>query len=253
MSRYTIDDIEYISVTEVTGLLDKSSALMPWAVNNACTYIKDNACFHSDMDDLLELAKKEYKNVSNEACDIGSEVHKKIELYIKYGKDACGKMRPEVENAFLAFLEWESKNVIEWLESENVIVDEENCFAGTLDAIARLKDDNIYCIDFKSSKGFYDGYDMQVAAYTKARNSMSGKYKIKTLESSYEKEYSKIDIKHCGVLRLDKLTGEPEFKDYTKTLDQKAKAFNYLLDFYYMYKKRRLKHNKRVLKLREIC
>jgi len=246
MARYTIDGVEYPSVTELTGQLDKSAALMPWAVNNACKYVWDNLPDESTPETLnncLDMAKREYKNVSAEACDIGSEVHEKIEMYIKHGRDACGDMRPEVEHAFLAFLEWETENVDEWLESEMVVVSEQHGYAGTLDAIVKLKDGHIYCIDFKSSKGFYDGYAMQLSAYIQARNAMNGEYAINTLHSVYKASYEPTNVIRGGVLRLDKITGQPEWKDYTKVLTQKTVAFNMLVSFYYHWKNRRLKNN----------
>lgn len=243
-SKYLINNIEYPSVTTITGLLDKSSALMPWAVNNAVNFISENINEYDNVDDLFDDSRKHYRDVSKEAMDIGSEVHDRIEKYIKFGKDAIGAMRPEVESAMIAFFEWEEKNIDKWIESEMPVVNEKYGYAGTLDAIAKFKDGKVNCIDFKSSKGFYDGYDMQVIAYKYARESMSWKYDIKGHTGDIVKEYSPIEIDGCGVLRLDKITGKPEYKDYTKDMNVKYTAFLYLLSFYYIYKKRKLKNNK---------
>ena len=101
--------------------------------------------------------------------------------------------------------------------------------AGTLDAIATLKNGERTLIDFKSSKGFYDGYDMQIYAYR------------------YMAEQKGEVLNGQGILRLDKATGEPEYKAYkNKNYERKLKAFMALVDFYYLIKNRRLKNNKRV-------
>lgn len=243
-SKYLINYIEYPSVTTITGLLDKSTALMPWAVNNAVSFISDNMNEYDDIDSLFEDSKKHYRDVSKEAMDIGSEVHDRIEKYIKFGRDAIGSMRPEVESAMIAFFEWEEKNIDKWIESEMPVVNEKYGYAGTLDAIVKFKDGKVNCIDFKSSKGFYDGYDIQVIAYKYAREQMNGTYNVKGRTGHMVKEYSPIEIDGCGVLRLDKITGKPEYKDYTKDMDIKYASFVSLLSFYYLYKKRRLKNNK---------
>lgn len=229
---YKIEDISYPSVTTVLGILDKSNALLPWAVNCCVKYIedalRDDADRHDDATILetIQKAKYEWRKVKDEAADIGSEIHNLIEKYIKEGKDAIGELRPEVENGFLAFLEWESENITQWVESESTVYSTEHGFAGTLDAVAEMKDGRTLLIDFKSSKGFYDGYGKQISAYAIAYKERTGK-----------------DIDGGGVLRLDKVTGNPEWKDYSENMEQKGDAFLKLLEFYYADKKRRLKNN----------
>jgi len=226
MSSYKLNDISYPSVTTVLGILDKSAALIQWAANCAIDYIQEGLKDESrEVDEVLQKSRFEWRSVSKEACDIGSEVHALIEVYIKQGKDTIGKLRPEVENAFLAFLEWEKQNVSKWFWSEKSVHSEKYGYAGTADGLAEFLDGRIMLIDFKSSKGFYDGYDMQICAY---RNAVE------------ENEDIKIDGQ--GVLRLDKLTGEPEFKEYPE-YEKTLRSFLKLLDFYYSSKKRRLKNN----------
>jgi hypothetical protein len=227
MSKYTINEIELPSVTTILDVLDKP-ALRQWSANCACNYIKENYYdkIHRDiLYELLNEAKYAYKNVSKEALDIGSTVHKMIEDYIKTGKDQNSD-NEKVQNGFLAFLEWEKENIKKWIKSEHEVYNFDIGYAGTLDAIAELKNNKIYVIDFKSSKGFYDGYDMQIAAY---------RMSVKDIDI--------YGIDGMGVLRLDKETGMPEFKDYSKCYDQKAHAFIALVDYWYKAKNRRLKNN----------
>jgi len=224
---YNIHDYEYPSVTTVLDIIEKP-ALKQWAVNMCVKYIEDNN-FKMPLSELLNFAKTEWKNVSKEACDIGSRVHFLIEQKtIKKNDTDISKELPEVQNAYNAFCEWEDANIGAWLEKEKTVHDPDYCYAGTLDAVAEMIDGNIWLIDFKTSKGFYDGYDMQISAYLKAYNKMPCKYKAT----------------HAGILRLDKETGLPDFKDYTKKIESSYEAFLKLLDFFYSWKKRRIKNSR---------
>lgn len=226
MSRaYTIDGTDYPSVTTVLDCLGKGDALLHWAVKCATLYIRQNRGLGLSLDELLSKAEQNWKMAKEEAAGIGTEIHDLIEVYIKEGRDAVGKYRPEVTHGFLAFLEWEKAHGVKWIKSEMQIVSHVHGFAGTLDAIC-IYEDRPYVIDFKSSKSFYDTFGMQIAAYRKAAEEMGH-----TIEGT-------------GILRLDKVTGEPEWKDYSKDYDKDVTAFLKLLDFYYHQKQRRLKNNK---------
>lgn len=197
---------------------------MYWAVGLAMDYIRQNRGLGLSLDELLERAAKNWKTVKEEAADIGSEIHGLIERYIKDGRDALGQYRPEVEHGFLAFLEWEKAHGVAWIKSEMPIVSKQFGYAGTLDAIC-MYEGRPYVIDFKSSKSFYDTFGMQIAAYRSAAVEMGHK------------------VEGMGILRLDKVTGAPEWKDYSKDYAQDRIAFLALLEFYYTFKTRRLKNN----------
>lgn len=233
---YQADGIEYPGVTTVIGILGKGDALLGWAANCAIGYAKKQ--IESGVEPLLALqdAAGNWKSVRNEAADIGSEIHDLIHKYIKFGRDVTGNIRPEVANGFLAFLEWESRHKVEWHKTEMRVTSRVHGFAGTLDATCSLcpnpesSERKKYLIDFKSSKGFYDGFDMQLAAY-----------RVGAAELGEQTE-------GCGILRLDKETGIPEWKDYTDKQNNAEAAFLALLRFYYLQKNRRLKNNPHILK-----
>lgn len=254
MARYCIDGIEFPSPTEVLGILDKP-ALKQWAVNMAIRYLEtQNFMDNDDPAQLLQNAKTEWKNVSEEAMDIGSEIHAIIENYIKFGQDALGQYRSEVENGFLAFLEWEKEHITKWFCSEMIVVSHDYGFAGQLDAIAEMRDDKtstelVRLLDFKSSSGFYSGYGKQLCLYRTAINEMiRRKIKVERDGPNLITKHHNWDlppIKGIGILRLDKTTGAPEFRNYDKIIDRKTKAALKLLDYYYQDKKRRLKNQRR--------
>jgi hypothetical protein len=229
MSRaYGVEGVEYPSVTTILGVLSKGDPLLGWAAKCAVQYVRENHTA-AGLETALKLAEFSWREMRDEAADIGSEIHDLIHKYIKFGKDAAGIMRPEVENGFLAFLDWEKEHKIKWISTELQVVSRVHGFAGTLDAIC-LFNGKKYLIDFKSSKGFYDGFDMQLAAY-----------RIGAAELGHPTE-------GCGILRLDKTTGDPEWKDFSDKQDQAGAAFVALVRFYYLQKNRMLKNNPFILK-----
>jgi hypothetical protein len=229
MSRtYGIDGIEYPSVTTVLDVLGKGDALLTWAVKCALQFVSENLSSMGP-EACIGAAHAQWRTVRDEALDIGSEIHQLIHKYIKFGKDATGDLRREVVNGFLAFLKWEKEHKVKWLNTEMEVVSRVHGFAGTLDAIC-VFDDKKYIIDFKSSGGFYDEFPKQLAAYRLAAAEMG------------------IHTDGCGILRLDKETGSPEWKDYSDIQDVAQNAFVHLVKFYYADKNRRLKNNPFTLK-----
>jgi len=223
MSRY----YEYMgrklpSVTTICGQLDKP-ALVQWAANSACDYIsqelakgnKDDEIFGNyttdDIMSIIEKAKKAYRLVSREALDIGSMVHGNIEYYLKTGKEPIMN-NDSVISAYLAFLEWADEYKMEPIDTEKTVYADR--YAGTCDLICwltindkRLK----YIVDFKASKGIYPEYRYQIAAYRNTDASIQG----------------------SGILRLDKVSGLPEWKDTSKTHEADYYVFSLLVDLWY--------------------
>lgn len=229
---YKIDGVPFTRVSTILGQLDKSGPLIHWALNCAEQYIKENLSGTEPVFETVARAKKEFRNVSQKALDIGSEIHHIIERYIKSGRDAVGELKPEVENGFLAFLDWEQKNAVKWLESEVFVFSEWLQVAGTFDAICEIGGKK-YLIDFKSSKAVYDEYLLQVCAYALMYRERTGE-----------------QIKNLGILRLDKETGEPEFVDITAKygtdkVEKLTKAFECLAKFYYLFKEGKAKRTKK--------
>ena len=241
MARYSFEGIEYPSVTQILGILDKSAALMGWATKCMKEYFEQN--YSADVDPIMLIndARFKYREVSKEALDIGSAVHNHIEKYIKYGQDVKQEsIKDEVQNAFLAFLEWEDKNIKKWVKSEMQICHAGIGYAGTLDAVAELKTGEICVIDFKSSKGIYDEYRTQIIAYFEAYKNLGN------------------NADCTGILRLDKETGLPEWENHSKIRGGFEKFYKKeirfwlsLVDVYYKMKSRRLKNNPIAVKLKE--
>ncbi len=229
MSRsYDVSGTHYPSVTTILDILGKGDALIHWGVKCAMEYIRAHRKDHADLESLLAAAAANWKEAKEGAADIGSEIHGAIESYIKTGTTLTHS-RQEVMNGFNAFLAWEKEHGIKWLHSELTVVSSVHGFAGTLDAIC-VFERKPYVIDFKSSNGFYDTFPMQIAAY-----------RLAAVEMGHA-------IEGCGILRLDKQTGLPEWRDYSHTYEQKCKAFLKLTEYYYLAAKRRLPNNNHAIR-----
>lgn len=233
--EYTFDGIAYPSVTTILGLLDKPY-LLPWAAEQGAKYVLDHiskegiqhTIEHSEP--VLESARLAHTKVSGAAKDIGSDVHKLIETYIK--RKLSGSMVPielqdyceEVVACWSQFLLWELALKPYWIETEQQVLNQADGFAGTLDAVCDI-DGKIYVIDFKTDKQISDTYPLQISAYQSAYNLSGGR------------------ATNQGILRLPK-NGDPfEWVDYSDKYERSLMAFRGLLMFYYNFKKRRLKDN----------
>jgi len=220
----------YVSVTTVLGCLDKP-ALIPWAVNSfekkalegflgAKKRGENLILSPSDITDILAAAKKSYRQQSGTATSIGTQVHNAISVYFKDGTE------PSFEDdralaAFLAFLDFLKKNEIVPIASEQVVYDDDHEYAGTMD-LAAFVNGVPMAVDFKCSSGIYKENRLQVAAYMHAWN----------LEG-------KDPLLHTGaVLRLDKVTAEPEFKVYEPAdMAGAVESFLHLTAFWYREEK----------------
>lgn len=235
MSRvYNVGGIEYPSVTTILDCLGKGEGITNWAVKCAMDYIRANRGMGLTLDQLLNNAAINWRSVLNDAADIGSQVHGLIQEYIATEKAELDNKRIEVQRAFAAFLKWQNEHGITWLKSEMQVVSHVWGYAGTLDAIC-LYEGRRYVIDFKSSGGFWDSYRLQIAAYRLAAE-----------------EGGEI-TEGTGILRLDKETGLPEFKDYSERYERDRESFLKLSEFYYLFKDRRLTNNPHLLNKEKPC
>jgi hypothetical protein len=211
---YKKDGFEYPSVTTIiSDSVNTAEPLMNWAANMVVEWIQQNCSdanpntYYTVADGDLDEARKNFRSVSQKALDIGSEVHHAAEMHLK-GKEYVLTTK-EAKNAFKAFLEFQAKHSMEPIALEETVYG--NHWAGTLDYFG-LFDGKKYVIDFKTSKGFYmDSMGPQIAAYASLKPEAEG----------------------SGILRLDKATGFPFFKDTTKNQGKYLNIFNKMVDLYF--------------------
>jgi hypothetical protein len=116
----------------------------------------------------VALAGNDPDKVRDQAADIGTLAHYMIECHLKgeepdiseYGQADIDK----AENCYLNYLEWEKEHVDEVWHSELQLVSEVHKYGGTMDLVGVI-DGKPSLLDFKSSKGIYPEFKIQIAAY----------------------------------------------------------------------------------------
>lgn len=111
----------------------------------------------------------DYRKVRDEAANIGSLAHWMCECHV-LGQEPDTSSFPKEDidkasNSFLKFLEWWQGNGMTLVHSERQLVSEQFRFGGTLDIDARDRNGKRILVDLKTSKGIYDEYYAQLAAY----------------------------------------------------------------------------------------
>jgi hypothetical protein len=208
MSTYDINGNKLASVTTIiSDCTDKSGALTQWAANQAVEWIRQNTDGTWTEEDL-DNARFNFRDISKEALGIGSEVHDAVEHYLKTGKERKLEI-PESISAFVAFLEWQDSVHLEVIETEKTV--NGKYYAGTLDLLAMVNGVRTI-VDIKTSKAIYPDYRYQIAAYRATQNNVDG----------------------SGILRLDKETGLPEYKDFSKTHEADLQVFKAMVELYYL-------------------
>ena len=199
---------------------------------------QDEGYYKVTDEDLNEM-RFNFKTVSQKALDIGSEVHNAIEVYLKREiarKDdgephwditdpIYAKLSRQAMNAFNAFNAWQKEHNLKPISLEQTVYGDG--WAGTLDFYGYF-DSKLYVIDWKSSKAHYPEMRYQVAAYRWAMQEMNDED-----YASISHDYKGHEIRGCGILRLDKETGLPDWKDTSKSYEQDLKIFNRMVDLYF--------------------
>ena len=166
IQKYKVTDsgsevADLIRVTEALGVINKP-ALIPWAAKMTTRYLADYMG-QPITSELLDEARKNFRNIRDEAADLGTAVHNWIESYIKKGvKDLPDDER--ILNGITAFLRWTKENDVQFISSERMVYSREHHYIGTMDAEA-IVNGNRCVMDWKTSKGIWNEMRYQVAAY----------------------------------------------------------------------------------------
>ena len=144
-------------------------------------------------------------------------MHNAIEMHLQ--DKPFNLTTKQAENAFQAFCKWELDVALKPFELEKTVWGSR--WAGTCDFIG-LYDDKLFVIDWKSSKALYPEMRYQVAAYRDA------------IQTELSRESTLTFIDGCGILRLDKETGIPHFKDTSKTFESDLRVFYAMVELYFL-------------------
>jgi len=112
---------------------------------------------------------KNYRDVSKEACDIGTLAHFYIECFLNNQVADLSDYEQElIDKAIVSyhkFLEWWETQDLEVVATEIQLVNEVYKYGGTIDLIAKRKNGDHVLMDFKTSKKISDSYWRQAAGY----------------------------------------------------------------------------------------
>jgi hypothetical protein len=98
------------------------------------------------------FAKQKRPDLTKLPCETEDQLKKKNE--------AVGR----AQNAFIGFHDWVQREQPKWVANELKLVSEIHQFAGTIDAVALIRN-VLVLVDFKTAKGVYADHVIQVAAY----------------------------------------------------------------------------------------
>jgi len=199
------------SVTKATGILDKP-ALIPWACKVMAEKLVEIATQKGKLVITdIEASKSAWREKRDKSAEKGTIIHDLVSQYINF-KLGVNKKAPampkdeQVENAYLAFRDWEAEHNVKFIATEVLVYSKKYNFVGTLDCIAEVNGE--YClIDFKSGNGIYWDYILQVSGYGIAH------------EEETEKPFDR-----CWIVRFGQNDANFQVKDFT--ISQKLnKAF----------------------------
>jgi hypothetical protein len=115
------------------------------------------------------LAGRDYRESRKDAADAGTLAHAMVDTHI-HGAVVVSPIGFDQDTvrlarlSFDAFREWFDGSRIELVETEMHLVSPEYRFGGTPDAVGRIKG-HLSLLDWKTSKGIYAEYLIQLAAY----------------------------------------------------------------------------------------
>jgi hypothetical protein len=256
---------ELASVTTITGLADKSDALIPWAVNCAVDYVRDCVDRLIDMrnqeadplkrsapfligNNVWQESKSNWREVRDEAGDIGTQVHDLLEVFLQgiQGAVPCDIEAPnaqalELFNAATNKLAEIGPYTV--LATEQKVVNEDEWYAGRFDALLEV-DGETWLIDFKTGGAFYPEWGLQLAAYADAWEHCEYYNRIKEMSHNGGlggKQLPPDIVDRIKVLRLDKKTLKAHWKEYggekdALTRENYMTAFQGLRDAFYVLK-----------------
>jgi len=154
----TKDGTSVPGVTTIISRFKDSGALLWWACEQG------KAIERGEISGLYDKRDK--------AGEAGTLAHAMVEAFIRGSEPPqTDGIEPEMlaaaEMGFQNFLEWEQNTGIKIIHQEVELVSESHRFGGTLDAIGEDRQGRRCLVDWKTSKGVYADYLIQLAAYGK--------------------------------------------------------------------------------------
>jgi hypothetical protein len=166
-----------------------------------------------DLSDIVRRAVDYHNQIAAEAADIGTIIHQRIEEFFKAKVEGafekCAamltqKVGADIAAPWSAFVDWQAEHRVDPIFMEKVVWHaEEPFYAGRLDLYGEV-DGRLVVMDTKSSGAIYHEMLLQAVAYAEALKSCGG-------PPGNSQESFKLKVEGASILRLDKVTGMPEY------------------------------------------
>lgn len=188
-----------IGVTTACGIVDKSGALIPWAVKLATDRLLEIIEIEGRNIEPIDIinASTLHKEKKEQAAAKGKLVHEWAEKWIK-GENPEIPEDEQVRNGAIAFLDWVKKNDIRFISSEKRVYSRKHGYVGTMDTSFTMGSEGhkiIHPGDFKTSSGIYFEMAMQVSAYQAAESEENGTVYGSKCIVRFDKETAEFQVK----------------------------------------------------------
>ncbi len=199
-SGYMLDGKKIPGVTTIIGRFKESGALIGWAYKQGR--------LHEGLKAQGLPAPGSLYEVVNDAANIGTEVHARVDDDIHSRPYSLDGADERVHLAFGAYIKWKAQTNALIVATEMPLISKIHRFGGTPDAIASV-DGQLCLLDWKTSKYVYTDHLIQLAAYRELWN---------------ETHTAEPLTGGSHLLRFDKETGEFEHH-YFENLDAAWEQF----------------------------
>lgn len=208
--------------TSISDLFDDDGWKFAWPVKVMANWLlawwkSFGPIFHptdEDFEGAIKTAKVQWRKERDDAGNKGTEAHKHIENYVRFGTPLPADTQEEVKHCFNEFKEWEKKYNPVWLATELQVGSETNKFAGILDALCEI-DGRAVLLDYKTGKEIKAKFGIQFAGLHLCLKEMG------------------FEVEQMAVLHLPKKLTQPyEYRIIGSDLELDKKAFLAGLEFY---------------------
>lgn len=159
------------SVTTILANLNKP-ALPNWAAKKVAEFAVENIPSWENLppDDAIDLLKRApYRDMRNRG-DIGTAVHGAVDLWIAHHIDTDVIEEVQIDDVDLlpyvaGAVSYLNEHVHRVLHSEATVFNREYEYAGTVDAIVKLRSGPVCVVDWKTSNRIYPEHALQLVAY----------------------------------------------------------------------------------------
>lgn len=193
----------YPSVTTILKNLE--SPFSRAAVHNVATYAVDHVLEWEKLPRGTAISK--IKESQWGKADFGSEVHRVVQEWLDEPTLEIENVEPDYLLYLKAAINWLNANVQKAIHVEKVVFNTEYQYAGSADAIVKLRSGELAVVDWKTG-GIYHRYALQQVAYARAD------YVIV--------DDSPVRLPPISKAFIVQLTEEGEYQDYEVDLSPRA-------------------------------